>query len=184
MSLVYLQALHKPLEVIANGGSNYITKIPSEAVTWYHQAVQQIVDSDYLAPFAHTNGHVFVAEQTAPAEGKPDQRLYLPDGRLINAFADKALTLEDWNKNQDAYGKNSYAVPIILNGQPKVAQWFKSHTFVINGEDDIYTSLDVKKSTQQLANAGVLALILENGKDSVEALRREAQFFRESFSIT
>lgn len=179
---VYLQALHKPLEVIANEGSNYVTRIPSEAVTWYHQAVQQIVDSGYLAPFAHTNGHIFVAEQTAPAEGKPDQRLYLPDGRIIRAFADTALTLEDWNKNQDSYGKNSYAVPIILNGQPKVAQWFRTHTFVTSGEDEIYDHLNSKKSTQQLVNACVQALILENGKESVEALKREAQFFREALN--
>lgn len=173
---VYLQSEQKPLEVTVNERGEYNTKIPQEAAEGYYEAVQQIIDSGYLAPFAHTNGHVFVAEQAVPAEGKADQRLYLPDGRMIRAFADKALTVADWG-NQDAYGKNSYSVQILVNGEPKAAQWFRSHTFVSAGEDEMYNVLDAKKSMQQLKESGVKALILENGKDSVEKLKEEAKFF-------
>ncbi|MBI2145799.1 hypothetical protein HYU22_00485 [Candidatus Woesearchaeota archaeon] len=174
---VYLQSLQKPLDVTCLADGTYSTKIPPESATWYYGAVQEIIDSGYLAPVVHTNGHVFVAEQKKPETQGMDQRVSLPDGRIIKAFDEKALTLADWQGNQPGYEKFSYALPIMINGKKKVAQWFKSHTFITDGEDEMYTVLDPQKSMQQLVNAGVKALILENNKESSEKLKKEAEFF-------
>lgn len=174
---VYLEAMKLPLEVIANSNGTYSTQIPSTASDWYFKAVEEIANSGYLAPFAHVNGHIFVAEQTSPKEGEKDNRIYLPDGRLIRAVGDTALTVEEWRGDLEAYNRNSYAVPITLDGQIKVAQWFKSHTFITDGEDEIFGTLNVNRCLQQLTAAGIKALVLENNKESVNQLKREADFF-------
>lgn len=173
---VFLQSQQAPLEVILENGT-YLTKIRSGAAERYHQMFQEIADSGYLAPFVHTNGHAFVADQIPPKEGEKDNRLYLPDGRLIRAYDEKAVSLADWGNNQDAYNKNSYAVPISINGQRMVAQWFKTHIFITDEQDEIYKTLDVKASTRQLIDSGVKCIILENGKESVEKLRQDANLF-------
>lgn len=166
---VYVQARQKPLEVTLVKNGTYSTKIPPEAAAWYHEAVQEIIDSGYLAPFAHTNGHVFVANPSSP--------VCLPDGRSITAIGAEALTSKDWKGDRKVYEKNSYSLPISIGGERKFAHWFKSHTFITDGEDEIYTVLDPRKSTQQLRGGGVKTLILENSKDSSEKLQREVGFF-------
>lgn len=182
---VYVQALQKPLEVrIQNDGSLH-TIIPPAAALWYYDAFQQVSESGYLAPFTQNNGHVFVAEQPQPKAEELDKRIHLPDGRVLKAYGDTSLTCVDW-RNKDLYNYYSYAIPLLVESKKKIAQWFRSHTFITDsGDDEMYSVLNPQEVVKQLMQAEIKVMILENNKESAEKLIRDAEFFtRYLFSLS
>jgi len=154
-----------PLHVIANKAGTFKTIIPVSVGERYYALFEHIAQSGLMAPFAHFNGHVFVAH--------PDLQdtVLLANGQPVKAFDNKPQTRADW-ANERTYGKNSYSVPIRIGGRKQYAHWFATHQHF--SRDELFTFLDIDRVIKQAIDSGIEFIVLEVPKDSISELKADA----------
>jgi hypothetical protein len=165
--------MYRKIVVTDNGDGTFRSTIPTLAGEIYQAMFNQIARSGLLAPFAHDNGHVFVAH---PDQNKP---ILLADGKPVQAVSNNPQTRSNW-ATEAGFARNSYSLPIEFDGKPKHAHWFDTHIHF--DEDEIKSFLDPSEKLTQAVSAGIETIILEVPKDSVAALKRDAQFLQNALS--